>query len=78
MEQNKTDQILEVLLARMDADKAESKAERKADKAEMKASQEEMMARMEAKMDNNKEEMKYAINSLSGLHWEGQSRRGWR
>jgi hypothetical protein len=50
------------------ADNRESKAERK-------ASEEEMMARMEAKMDNNKEKMKYAINSLrSALGWAIKTR----
>jgi hypothetical protein len=49
MEQDKTDQILAVLLARMDADKAESMANQR----EMKASQEEVMVKLEAKMDSN-------------------------
>jgi hypothetical protein len=48
MEQNK---ILEILLARMDADKAEAKRERKADK-------EEMMARMNADKAEAKRERK--------------------
>jgi DNA repair exonuclease SbcCD ATPase subunit len=65
MEQITMEQLAELLkvqigglASRMDADKAESKAEREADKAEMKASQEELMAKMDAnerKMDSNQE-----------------------
>jgi hypothetical protein len=50
------------------ADKAEMKAEKKADKAEMMAEMKTQIGclayKMEAKMDDNKEEMKHAINSL--------------
>jgi hypothetical protein len=51
MEQNKTDQILEVLLARMDADKAESMAKMErllVNNRETKAYHERMMAKMDA------------------------------
>jgi seryl-tRNA synthetase len=53
MEQNKTDQILELLLARMDANECEKEADRR----EMKVSQEEIVAKLEAKMHSNKEKM---------------------
>jgi hypothetical protein len=46
MEQDKTDRILEVLLARMDADKAQSMANQDKMEAERKADKAEMMAEM--------------------------------
>jgi hypothetical protein len=77
MEQNK---ILEILLARMDADKAEAKRERKADKEEMMArmdtdkaeskterkADKEIMARMEAKLDSNHERMLAKLDAWLG------------
>jgi hypothetical protein len=55
MEQNKTDQILEVLLARMDANKAKLMARRKADKAQSEAKKKADRAEIMAKMDSNQE-----------------------
>jgi hypothetical protein len=69
MEQDKTDRILEVLLARMEADKAESMARREADKAESKAERKadkEMMARMEAKMESSHERMMAKMDAWLG------------
>jgi hypothetical protein len=79
MEQDKTDRILEVLLARMDADKAESEAAREADKEELmakmdkmdadncesKAHQEEMMAELKATIKSGQQEMIKAIMGAS-------------
>jgi hypothetical protein len=70
MEQNKILEIIlakmddmkahqEEMLARMDADKAETKREREADK-------EEMMARMEAKLDSNHERMMAKMDAWLG------------
>jgi hypothetical protein len=61
------EKMMKQMMERLLAENKATQEEIKANQHETKADRAEFMARMGRKMDDNKEEMKYAINSLRSI-----------